>query len=263
MGSYSALERLAADSPLSGAEAPPAASSVMLPPLRLPAQAAPAASGSAAAAAAATTNVAATPAPQLVLHELPGMDPSVSPAAPEASPSMAGGPIGASASSNSDGQGSDAAATAAMAAAATTMAAPVLAAARVSVAEPGDTRRQSSASHRSVTAGSGAGGVGAGAGAVPKAMTAFSGPTRATRPDLDAHTLPVSPLFPLHMSLTLDEFEDVLAEAIFAGANRQSGRKEGSATAPNQEKHPKEEARSRFAAAVAKARAGAVAFYAP
>ena len=64
----------------------------------------------------------------------------------------------------------------------------------------------------------------------------------------------MSPLFPLHMSLTLDEFEDVLAEAIFAGANK-SGRKEGAPVAT--ERHPKEEARVRFAAAVAKARAGA------
>jgi hypothetical protein len=102
---------------------------------------------------------------------------------------------------------------------------------------------------------------GAGGGAKAAPATAFSGPTRATRMDLDAHTLPVSPLFPLHMSLTLDEFEDVLAEAIFAGANKQSRKEGGAATAT--ERHPKEEARVRFAAAVAKARAGAVAFYTP
>jgi hypothetical protein len=93
----------------------------------------------------------------------------------------------------------------------------------------------------------------------PKVPAAFTGPAFATRDDLDAHTLPVAPLYPLSTNLTLAEFEDVLAEAIFAGADkgdRHSSDREGGPPAMPAELYPKDEARVRFEAAVARARAG-------
>ena len=68
-------------------------------------------------------------------------------------------------------------------------------------------------------------------------MNAFTGPLTASHSDLETHTLPVASVVPLHMSLTLNEFEDVLAEAIYYGA--QLGPKQGV------EQHPKEEAKVR------------------
>jgi hypothetical protein len=52
-----------------------------------------------------------------------------------------------------------------------------------------------------------------------KPPAAFTGPARAEERELRAHTLPVAPLLPLHLSLSLEAFEDVFAEAIAAGAN--------------------------------------------
>ena len=119
---------------------------------------------------------------------------------------------------------------------------------------------------------------------------AFSGPTHA---DIDAvrgpqgtHTLPVCPLLPLSLFSTLEEFEDFFAEAIYAGSvtsegssgeqtahvhsanekNSDGEKKEGGVSAPRGgdgvgsgggvrlPPHPKEEARARTAAAVARIR---------
>jgi hypothetical protein len=81
----------------------------------------------------------------------------------------------------------------------------------------------------------------------------FSGPTRATAAEIDAHRLPVAPLLPLHTNLTLEDFEDVLAEAIYSKIG--VANKAGGSSAPV-ERHPKEEARVRREAAVARARLG-------
>ena len=77
------------------------------------------------------------------------------------------------------------------------------------------------------------------------ASAVFSGPSQATPGDLAAHTLPVHSLLPLTMSLTLQEFEDVVSEAIYYGSQVAGKQKE---------QHPKEEARARAAAAIARAR---------
>jgi hypothetical protein len=63
----------------------------------------------------------------------------------------------------------------------------------------------------------------------------------------------VAPLIPLHTNLTLEDFEDVLAEAIYSKIG--VANKAGGASAPV-ERHPKEEARVRREAAVARAKLG-------
>ena len=69
------------------------------------------------------------------------------------------------------------------------------------------------------------------------------------------HTLPIASLVPLSLSLTLEDFEEVLAEAIFLG---NAGAVSEAGGAPQKsEKHPKEEARARTAAAVERMRRGA------
>ena len=75
--------------------------------------------------------------------------------------------------------------------------------------------------------------------------TVFSGPRAASVEEREAHTLPVAPVAPLAMSLTLHDFEDVLAEAIYYGAQLGVTREGGA------EQHPKLEARERVAAAAA------------
>ena len=57
----------------------------------------------------------------------------------------------------------------------------------------------------------------------------------------------------LNLNLTLEEFEDIVAEAIFSGTAQGSVSASTTPTAaPPQEQHPKEEARNRTAAAVAR-----------
>ncbi len=87
----------------------------------------------------------------------------------------------------------------------------------------------------------------------PPPATVYSGPTFATVADREAHTLPVGPVVPLHASLTLNDFEDVLAEAIYFGsaAAPGTGASAASGSAPLPQ-HPKEEARARIAHAKAR-----------
>ena len=71
----------------------------------------------------------------------------------------------------------------------------------------------------------------------------------------DSHTLPIASLVPLSLSLTLEDFEEVLAEAIYLGGSVGAVAEGGGAGAPHKsEKHPKEEARARTAAAVERIR---------
>lgn len=81
----------------------------------------------------------------------------------------------------------------------------------------------------------------------PAAATVCAGPVRATRDDAEAHTLPVAGVTPVHLSLTLNDFEDVLAEAIYYGAQVHATE----AT----ELHPRDEAKARAAAKSRKAAA--------
>jgi hypothetical protein len=131
------------------------------------------------------------------------------------------------------------------------------------LASPSDSPRASSAAAVASSSVGALGTDGLNLSASPKVAAkipaAFTGPAFATRDDLDAHTLPVAPLYPLSTNLTLAEFEDVLAEAIFAGADkgdRHSSDREGGPPAVPAELYPKDEARVRFEAAVARARAG-------
>jgi hypothetical protein len=69
---------------------------------------------------------------------------------------------------------------------------------------------------------------------------------------VDNHTLPIASLVPLSLTLTLEDFEEVLAEAIYLGGVGPAA--EAGGTPHKSEKHPKEEARARTAAAVEKLR---------
>ena len=78
-------------------------------------------------------------------------------------------------------------------------------------------------------------------------MTASPSGTSLAEP----HTLPVAALVPLSLTLTLEDFEAVLAEAIYLGGQ---GGVSSEAAPAGGEQHPKEEARARTAAAVARMR---------
>jgi hypothetical protein len=76
----------------------------------------------------------------------------------------------------------------------------------------------------------------------PPVATVYAGPAAASREEIDDHTLPVAGVVPLNLSVSLQEFEDVIGEAIFYGATLQEQPTAG------QEQHPKDEAKARAAA---------------
>ena len=67
--------------------------------------------------------------------------------------------------------------------------------------------------------------------------------------------VPIAPLVPLSLNLTLEDFESVLAEAIYiGGSSGETGTGLTAGAGLGGEKHPKEEARARTAAALERIR---------
>jgi hypothetical protein len=85
-------------------------------------------------------------------------------------------------------------------------------------ASPSSAPSSAAAPHRrrgSITGGTSLGGPG---GIALDVAGASQGPRAATAADVSSHTMPVAAVVPLHTSLTLNQFEDVLGEAIYYGA---------------------------------------------